>query len=1052
MNPLQAEVHSSEKSIHEHGPQCGHTAILHDCCHGKSLGFLVDGELECFDLAAGGSADKPQFLSRVGNTGCCRSDGNKQTVDGCGGDTKLSGQDELGFPASDETTRLCSFSEGIRQRRSNSSKKITNGAASKTNSPCSHVHGPDCGHERIPHGDHYDYLVPGSDGTYHMHHQTVSDKCATDCGSTNLECCPSHGKMRKVQSKTGEWTWSLLISSFVDTESILSEYLGVEWAAGVAIKKVEAAAAVAVEIEDVIMKTTLLIEGICCSSEVPIVEKILRPMPGVIKVSVNAVNRSALVEFNASIVTPSDMTMALNKASLKASVMTKNSFKSVHKYPPWNVVLGAICWVVALVHFAEKHNHNLEYLKYAGLGSVVLALPPIVIRAFASLRHGLLDINSLMTIAVAGAIGMGDYVEAAAVVILFAGSDWLEMMASERARSAISSIMNLRPDTAVLEETGKEVLVEKVLVGTRIAVKPGAKVAVDGVVVKGETALDESNLTGESRPVVKKVGDAVIAGTVNVGGGFIVVRTTALSKDSAVAKLVELVSQAQAERSPTEQLVQQVAKIYTPCVVLAAILLGSIPWIWGNDEGEKYLYMALIMLVIACPCALVISTPITYVAALAQAARRGILVKGGMHLETLGRLKGIALDKTGTLTEGLFRVVELRAIAASAGSGDRTAGLPRRDVLRVLHAVEKCSSHPIAVALTTLAKEEGVVEDPLEADKFEILPGAGVRAQVTGGKSGVSAHVPRDVVVGNRRIFQELLGLAPDATAKEEAALLGPVALDARVWEATGGTVVWVFVDGKAAGVFNATDLPRLEAKEAVQMLTKLGLKTIMLTGDNDGSAKAVQELVGITERRSKLLPQNKVEEMKLLKFPDGPEGKEIKFGMVGDGVNDAPALALSDVGMAMGATGTIVAMETADVALMDNDLRKIAEVVALGRAAVSKIRQNIAIAVISKVVVFALAIAGYAFLWLAIVADVGGMLIVTLNGLSLLERERIAPGDTVYGHRPECQCPLCTEKKLKSAAAKNKGQKEERAAAVEAYATKAAKEAQQELDDCAAS
>jgi magnesium-transporting ATPase (P-type) len=374
---------------------------------------------------------------------------------------------------------------------------------------------------------------------------------------------------------------------------------------------------------------------------------------------------------------------------------------------------------------------------------------------------------------------------------------------------------------------------------------------------------------------------------------------------------------------------------------------------------------ALDMLIIACPCALVISTPITYVAALAQAARRGILIKGGTYLESLGNAEVIAFDKTGTLTEGEFKVAHVRMLSKKED---------RSRLLQILHAVETCSNHPFAVAACRYVESEiSTAKSPIKAEDFEILEGEGVRARV--GKS--------NIVIANRRVFKRMFKSDQDIPLKQE------ILSEAENWETDdGATVVWMFENNIPVALFGATDLPRKEAAEAVSILKKMNVRTIMLTGDNDGAARVIQRVVGVSERRSKLLPREKVDAVREIKFSSTLVGKELGLIMVGDGVNDAPALALSDVGVAMGVTGTVVAMETADVALMDNDLRKIPEVITLGRNVISKIRQNVTISIVSKAFVMALALAGYVYLWLAILVDVGGMIVVTLNGLSLLKAE----------------------------------------------------------------
>eukprot|EP00939_MAST-03C_sp_MAST-3C-sp1_P001715 g1715.t1 len=815
--------------------------------------------------------------------------------------------------------------------------------------------------------------------------------------------------------------------------------------------------------EEEVLKTTILdVDGICCASEIPIVHASLKHVQGIHSTRVNVIGRSVTIQYNTKLCELRDVLRAINETGLCARERRRKGRDDKHLDPRhqeetwspfvawglrWNLIAAIVCWSLAFISVFGSENW-----KYVGLGSVGFTIGPIAKRAYASLTRCLFDIHVLLTLAIVGAIGMGSFVEAAAVVTLFSLSDVLEKRATDRARDAVKAIISLRPEVAVLEATGEEVQVETVEIGTNLAVKAGDAVPIDGVVVKGSSALDESNLTGESRPVAKEANDFVSAGTINVGGGYLVVRTMALSKDSAVAKLVELVAIAQTQRSPTEQLVERVAKVYTPLIMIAALLLGTVPFMWSAERGLACLRLALILLIIGCPCALVISTPIAYVSALSQAARRGILVKGGRHLETLGRVRTIAMDKTGTLTEGNFKIANVRPLN----------GATRKHVLRLLRAVETCSNHPIAVAACRLATEElGMDEEkgiatkkkdeehegtegtgteardhhhdhhqhdhnhnngaekeehrcrehhhqhnqhnhnndakeekrpccgqhhhhhkpPTTEESFQILEGEGVRAVVDGA----------DILIGCRRMFARALGTGAAGDRTKIARALGSddILEESEVWERKGGTVVWIFSNGKPVGVLNATDSIRSEAREAVDMLTKMRLRIVMLTGDNDGSAAAVQYATGIQQRRSRLVPSQKKDEIGLLKAGDGTAYDDALVAMVGDGVNDAPALALADVGIAMGVTGTVVAMETADVCLMDNDLRKIGEVVRLGRKTIRKIQENVIISVVSKVVVLLLAVTGWApYLWLAISADVGAMLVVTLNGLSLLEKK----------------------------------------------------------------
>jgi Cd2+/Zn2+-exporting ATPase len=818
----------------------------------------------------------------------------------------------------------------------------------------------------------------------------------------------------------------------------------------------------------------------CCAAEAVIINKLLGGRPGVEKISVDVLGRTCTVEHFPQRIPPSVLLDLLNNKSLRATIISCTlaggagsgeamraavemaaKHAKANRFPKWYVMIGTLCWFVSLLHFAEPppagvlsndtaaksasgahagHGHGApaaasaageasawHYFKYVGLVSVALCIPEILKKAWGSLKMCMMDINILMTVAVIGACAMQDYSEGAAVVCLFALSDWLSTRATARARDAVIALIKLRPDMAIMASTLQAVNVEDLCIGDLVAIKSGDKVPVDGTVESGTSSINEANLTGESRPVRKEPGDGVHAGTINVGGGYLTVRTTALSEDSAMARLIKLVQQAQAESSPTEQLVMRIAKVYTPLVVFAATLLATVPWAWGPEVGHAYLRTALVTLIIACPCALVISTPITYVCGLAHAARVGILVKGGQHLETLGHVKAIALDKTGTLTTGRFELEHLESMAV-LGPENGGGFIGRDRLLRLMLSVEANASHPMAAAICTSCEAEGATKLD-DVDDFMTVKGEGVRALVVEPEVGgeVAAEpLPKLIEIGNRRMLKRIAG------GKSIATFIGK-GMEARAqqWESGGGTVGWLCIDGVPAAMYSVADQPRPEAESAVNMLHELGVRTTMLTGDNEGSARAVSKITGVNSFRASLLPQDKTSELKRLRsdpsfkagrggvceffrcccgggkagsdMPAGsvedavesgkspreasdPKGTAV-IGMVGDGVNDAPALAFASVGIAMGATGTVAAMETADVTLMDTDLRKLAKAIRLGRMTVRKIEQNVVFSIVTKLAVFAVALAGYPFLWLAISCDVGAMILVTLNSSSLLGR-----------------------------------------------------------------
>lgn len=609
--------------------------------------------------------------------------------------------------------------------------------------------------------------------------------------------------------------------------------------------------------------------------------------------------------------------------------------------------------------------------------SVAFGLPPIAIKAIRTLRRFKFDANCLMFFAACGAVALQDFTEAAAVTFLFGLSEWLEVRATTRARDALSAIVKLRPESANLvhPKTGEIVVVPAsvVPIGALVSVRTGDKIPCDGVVVEGRSTVDESSLTGESRPLRKGPKDVVSGGTINSGSTQLMVRTTCTADDSAVARLIRLVEEAQANRSETEKLVDEFARIYTPLVVLAALLMCTIPWAWGPDIGAVWTHNGLVLIVIACPCALIISTPVSYVAGLAATAQRGVLIKGGAHLEALGLVKKICFDKTGTLTEGKFRLLNLNVIGQKR---------PRKEILEFISLMEERASHPLAQAIIEAARNEGVsIPKSLFVKDHTFLAGEGV--------SGVINGVP--VYVGNIRLFQRL-GLLDKLEESERKSV--------EQWESTGGTVGFMSIgeDGIVCS-YCVADKVRSEAHDVVSRLKHMGIDVTMLTGDNNDAALVIGKQVGLSaeEIKSQLLPEEKLSLVSGMKDDDRIGGKSILANlfstrrlvlMCGDGVNDAPALAMADVGVAMGA-GAALAMETADVTLLDSHLSKLIYSVDMGRRVIRKIKENVIFSIAVKFVVLGFALAGKAELWAAIASDVGAMILVTLNGMLLLPSKK---------------------------------------------------------------
>jgi Cd2+/Zn2+-exporting ATPase len=689
-------------------------------------------------------------------------------------------------------------------------------------------------------------------------------------------------------------------------------------------------------------RTRYHLDNLCCESEAALIHKRLDHLPGVHDIKINIVARQVTVVHDPQLASSDDIADALDGAGLGArpaacAAATAGAERETRQLP---VTLTAS----AALFFVSLGAYWLPQLEWAALAAIAVGIWPIGRKAVIALRNRVLDMNVLMTIAIAGAVVIGEWHEGAAAVVLLALSEWLEDRSLDRARAAIAAVSAVAPATAVLADGDREVPVADVPVGTLVAVKPGRRIPLDGIVTAGASAVDESALTGESVPVAKAVGNGVAAGTVN-GSGFLEVRTTAVAGDSAVARMARLVEEAQTARSPTERFVDRFAAVYTPIVVAGAAIVFAVPTLAGGDPGTWF-YRALVLLVVACPCALVISTPVTVVSGLARAARGGVLIKGGTHLETLGRLRALAFDKTGTLTEGRFRVVDCRTINGAVASDE---------LHRLMAAMESRSGHPVAEALAAHATDPAAAASKTVA--YETLDGEGVAARVDG----------RQVHGGNHRLAMRL-GWHDDA----EHAIYTD-------WSDDGKTVVFHGVDGGLEALHSLADLPRPEAAEAVAALHDRGLAVVMLTGDNAGSAEAVGRRLDLDDVRAELQPGDKVTAVQALRVEYGT------VGMVGDGVNDAPALAAADVGIAMGVRGTAVAMETADVALMTDDLRRLADVVGLGRRALRTIKINVAFALAVKAIVIALALTGQATLWMAVAADVGTSLIVVLHGMTVL-------------------------------------------------------------------
>ncbi|MBX9768516.1 MAG: cation-translocating P-type ATPase, partial [Bdellovibrionales bacterium] len=569
-------------------------------------------------------------------------------------------------------------------------------------------------------------------------------------------------------------------------------------------------------------------------------------------------------------------------------------------------------------------------------------------------RNRSLDMNVLMTMAATGAFVIQEYSEAAAVVFLFSLAEMLEAFSVARARKAINEVLSITPQVAsLIDESGNvsAVPVQEILVGQKILIRAGDRVPLDGVVVEGSSYVNQAPLTGESQPVSKSVGDTVLAGTINESGSLTVTISHAF-KDTKIANVIRLVEEAQSKKAPSQLFVDKFAKVYTPIVTLVAILVFLIPPLLFSGSWDLWFYRSLVFLVIACPCALVIATPVSVVSALTALAKSGVLVKGGVHLEALGKLRAIAVDKTGTITEGRPKVVSEKTLLSSKAA----------EFLEVAYSLEKQSTHPLAKAVVEYCESKQIKVAPVS--NYKVIPGKGVE-----GTMGVHHYF-----AGNHKFAHELNVCTPEVekylqTLEDQAQSVMVV-----------GHKPHPDCAGEILGIMGLADKPRDGVSAAIADLHRAGIKeVVILSGDNQRTVDSIAKIVGIDKGRGDLLPEDKVAEIKSM------TAKYLHIGMVGDGINDAPALALASVGIAMGAAGTDAAIETADIALMTDDLGQLARAIRHGRKTLGIIRFNIAFALAIKAVFIVLGVFGLSNLWLAVAADMGASLIVIANSLRLL-------------------------------------------------------------------
>ncbi len=704
-----------------------------------------------------------------------------------------------------------------------------------------------------------------------------------------------------------------------------------------------------------ILTTVLRIDAMDCPTESNLLRRELEGIPGILTLEFDLLERR--LSLTHTLPGNEPILQAIRKLGMAPVVLPNEGDLSAtpsddSHVPSRRAAVITLALSGALALIAEGLAYSLQdeaspWVMATAAAAIAVGGRATAKKGWIALRALTMNINLLMTIAVLGAIAIGEWPEAAMVVWLFGIAEALEAMSLDRARNAIRSLMTLVPETTtVRQEDGSwlDVPVSGVVLGAQVRVKPGERIALDGKIVGGHSTVNQAPITGESLPVEKKVGDEVFAGSLNERG-VIEIEITSAKGTTTLDRIAKVVQAGYAQRAPTQRFVDQFARYYTPAVLLVAIAVAiGLPLIFGQPWRSS-IYTALVLLVIACPCALVISTPVTVVSGLAAAARRGILAKGGLYLELGHRLKTLALDKTGTLTHGTPRLTDIVPIGDSVSVDE---------ALEIAASLNALSEHPVATAI--VKSYQGKLT--MHVTEFEALTGRGVK-----GRIGDTTWY-----LGNHRLAEQLKVCSPAL----EKVLEG--------LEQQAKTAVVLATDRVAVAVIAVSDTVRDTSREAVALLKSLGVNTVMLTGDNSKTAQAVANIVGIDEVHGDLLPEEKLEVVAVL-AGSGP------VGMVGDGINDAPALARADIGFAMGAAGTDTAIETADVALMTDDLRKIPEFIQLSKRTHRIMRQNVSFAIIVKAVFFALTLSGHSSLWLAVFADMGASLIVVGNGLRLLKR-----------------------------------------------------------------
>ncbi|MDN6036765.1 MAG: cadmium-translocating P-type ATPase, partial [Lactococcus raffinolactis] len=684
--------------------------------------------------------------------------------------------------------------------------------------------------------------------------------------------------------------------------------------------------------------------GLSCTSCSAKFEKNVQELEGVSEAKVNYGAAKLTVTGQASI---AELEQAGAFDNIKVKPEQEIDTEARHQKPAFwrenrSQLIAAVLIVLAFVS-------QLTMMGEPNFLTASLFIAAIIIGGYALFIEGIKDLikfdfsmATLMTIAIIGAALIGDFAEGAIVVILFAISETLERYAADRARQSISSLVKVAPKVATIRRNDLEqtIAVQDIQINDVMLIKPGQKIAMDGIVIKGESTVNQAAITGEALPVDKQLSDEVFAGTLNEAG-YLEVQVTKRAADTTLAKIIQLVEAAQGERAPAQAFVDKFAKIYTPFIILLATLIVILPPLFFGGDWQRWFYQGLSVLVVGCPCSLVISTPVSIVSAIGNAARHGVLVKGGIYLEEMGKLQAIAFDKTGTLTEGKPTVTDFVVLDDQ---------FEATDLLQKISALEIYSQHPLASAIVALSQKRGIDATPISIENFKSLTGRGVQGDIYG----------ITYLIGSPTLF---VSDSKIDTIKQD-------------FHRKSKTVIYFGTSDQVLAVIGLQDAVRQTSRQTIQALQTLGVKeTVMLTGDNQATADQIGREVGVSAVKANLMPADKLKEIQALQATFG------RVAMVGDGVNDAPALAMANVGIAMGVAGTDTALETADITLMGDDLARLPFIVRLSRSTLRTIKQNITFSLALKVIALLLVIPGWLTLWIAILADMGATILVTLNG-----------------------------------------------------------------------